>query len=388
MDSSVLIVGAGGLGSPVALYLGAAGVGRIGIVDFDQVDLSNLQRQILHTSCDVGRPKVESAVERLAMLNPDVKVIPHAEPLSSANALALLSQYDLVVNGSDNFPTRYLVNDACVFSNKPLVDGSVLRFEGHVTVFLPGRGCYRCLFPAPPPPGLMPNCQEAGVLGVLCGVIGSLQGLEALKLLLGIGEPLAGRLLWIDGLSLEIRSLKVRRDPTCPVCGDRPTITDWLTTRTSAASPSLSHILFTSPLDVSLTPWSDTHSCRGKKRADQGPRANQSVRELREGRRLARDDPLSITLTSIGFARDRGGRKRSTPSWRWREQPSARVTRSGSLSWGMASSTSRRTRPIPGPKISEAHRGWGQGGLLRQQHDGPRDRQGSAHRRGPLRQPV
>ncbi len=226
LDSSVLIVGAGGLGSPVALYLGAAGVGRIGIVDFDQVDLSNLQRQILHTSCDVGRPKVESAVERLAMLNPEVKVVPHAEPLSPANALALLSQYDLVVNGSDNFPTRYLVNDACVFSNKPLVDGSILRFEGHVTVFLPGRGCYRCLFPAPPPPGLMPNCQEAGVLGVLCGVIGSLQGLEALKLLLGIGEPLAGRLLWIDGLSLEIRSLKVRRDPACPICGDRPTITE------------------------------------------------------------------------------------------------------------------------------------------------------------------
>ena len=226
LDSSVLIVGAGGLGSPVALYLAAAGVGRIGIVDFDQVDLSNLQRQILHATGDVGRPNVESALERLALLNPDVKVIPHGEPLSSANALALLSQYDLVVNGSDNFPTRYLVNDACVFSKKPLVDGSILRFEGHVTVFLPGRGCYRCLFPAPPPPGLMPNCQEAGVLGVLCGVVGSLQGLEALKLLLGIGEPLAGRLLWIDGLSLEIRSLKVRRDPSCPVCGDQPTITE------------------------------------------------------------------------------------------------------------------------------------------------------------------
>ena len=226
LESSVLIVGAGGLGSPVALYLAAADVGRIGIVDFDRVDLSNLQRQILHATGDVGRPKVESAVERLAALNPDVKVVPHGEPLSSANGLGLLGQYDLFINGSDNFPTRYLVNDASVFLKKPLVDGSILRFEGQVTVFLPGQGCYRCLFPAPPPPGLMPNCQEAGVLGVLCGVVGSLQGLEALKVLLGIGQPLVGRLLWIDGLSLEVRSLKVRRDPACPVCGDRPTITE------------------------------------------------------------------------------------------------------------------------------------------------------------------
>lgn len=225
LESSVLMIGAGGLGSPAALYLAAAGVGRIGIVDFDVVDLSNLQRQILHGTEDVSRPKVESAVDRLTALNPDVRVEPHRVALSSDNALDLIGRYDLVVNGCDNFPTRYLLNDACVFLRKPWVDGSIFRFEGQVTSFVPGSGCYRCLFPEPPPPGMVPSCQEAGVLGVLCGVIGSVEALEAIKLLLGIGRPLAGRLLFFDALGGEFRRLKVRRNPACPVCGDSPTIT-------------------------------------------------------------------------------------------------------------------------------------------------------------------
>lgn len=225
LESSVLMIGAGGLGSPAALYLAAAGVGRIGIVDFDTVDLSNLQRQILHGTEDVSRPKVESAEKRLTALNPDVRVEPHRIALSSENALDLIGRYDLVVNGCDNFPTRYLLNDACVFLRKPWVDGSILRFEGQVTSFIPGSGCYRCLFPEPPPPGLVPSCQEAGVLGVLCGVIGSLEALEAIKLLLGIGRSLAGRLIFFDALNGEFRRLKVRKNSACPVCGDSPTIT-------------------------------------------------------------------------------------------------------------------------------------------------------------------
>lgn len=226
LNSSALLVGAGGLGSPAALYLGAAGVGRLGIIDADVVDLSNLQRQILHHVDDVGRPKVVSAVETIGQINPDVKVEPIQALLSSENAKEVISQYDVVVNGCDNFPTRYLVNDACVLLKKPLVDGSIFKFEGQVTVFLPGQGCYRCLYPAPPPPGLVPSCQEAGVLGVLCGIVGSLQAIEAIKLLLGIGDSLAGRLLFFDSLGMEFRQVKVRRDTDCPVCGDRPTITD------------------------------------------------------------------------------------------------------------------------------------------------------------------
>jgi molybdopterin/thiamine biosynthesis adenylyltransferase/molybdopterin converting factor small subunit len=226
LNSSILLVGAGGLGSPAALYLAAAGVGRLGIIDADVVDMSNLQRQILHHVDDVGRPKVQSAVDSIGQINPDVKVEPFQAILSSENAKDIIGQYDLVVNGCDNFPTRYLVNDVCVFLKKPLVDGSIFKFEGQVTVFVPGQGCYRCLYPSPPPPGLVPSCQEAGVLGVLCGIVGSLQAIEAIKLLLGIGESLAGRLLFVDALGMEFRQVKVRRDPDCPVCGDRPTITD------------------------------------------------------------------------------------------------------------------------------------------------------------------
>lgn len=226
LNSKVLLIGAGGLGSPAALYLAAAGVGTLGIVDFDVVDLSNLQRQILHHVHDVGRPKVQSAVETIRDLNPDVKVIPYNEPLNSSNVKRILAGFDVIVNGCDNFPTRYLTNDACFFLNKPMVDGSIFKFEGQVTVFVPGQGCYRCLYPSPPPPGLVPSCQEAGVFGVLCGVVASIQGIETIKLLLGLGESLVGRLLFFDALGMEFRQVKIRRDQECPVCGDHPTITD------------------------------------------------------------------------------------------------------------------------------------------------------------------
>ncbi len=224
--AKVLIVGAGGLGSPAALYLALAGVGTLGLVDFDVVDMSNLQRQILHRTEDIGKRKVVSAEETIAAYNPDVRVVPHEEPLHSENALEIISQYDIVVNGADNFAARYLVNDACVFLKKPLVDGSILLFDGQATVYLPEKGCYRCLYPAPPPPGLVPSCAEAGVLGALCGTIGSIQATEVLKIILGIGEPLNGRLLLYDALSMEVRQVRVRRDPNCVVCGDNPTITE------------------------------------------------------------------------------------------------------------------------------------------------------------------
>ena len=224
MGSKVLIVGAGGLGSPIALYLALAGVGTIGIVDFDVVDLSNLQRQIMHQGDDIGRPKVLSAKETLNSYNPEVNVITHEAPLTSDNALEIIPNYDIIVNGADNFATRYLVNDASYLSGKPLVDGSILLFDGQASTYVPGKGCYRCLFPEPPPPGLVPSCAEAGVLGALCGTIGSIQATEVLKLILGIGEPLTGRLLLYDALSMEVRIVKTRRDPKCPLCGDEPTI--------------------------------------------------------------------------------------------------------------------------------------------------------------------
>jgi adenylyltransferase/sulfurtransferase len=219
----VLLIGAGGLGSPAALYLAAAGVGTIGIVDDDQVALTNLQRQVLHGTSTVDRPKVDSAADRLADLNPRVRVERYQTRLTSGNAVELFRGFDVVVDGSDNFPTRYLVNDAAVLTGRPLVHGSVLRFEGQVSVLgVPGRPCYRCLHPEPPSPALVESCAEAGVLGVIPGIIGSLQALEAMKLLLGAGTPLAGRLLLFDGLSLRWRELAVSRDPECVVCGERP----------------------------------------------------------------------------------------------------------------------------------------------------------------------
>jgi len=227
LNASVLLVGAGGLGSPASLYLAAAGVGTLGILDYDVVDVSNLQRQILHHTADVGRPKTVSAAETLGAINPDVRVIGHQVQLSSQNALDILGGYDVVLNCTDNFPTRYLVNDACVLLKKPLVDGSILQFDGQMTVYHTAVGgpCYRCLFPAPPPPGEVPTCAQAGVLGVLPGIIGTMQALEAIKLLLGIGTPMIGRLLIFDGLEMDVSIVSIKRDPACPVCGDQPTIT-------------------------------------------------------------------------------------------------------------------------------------------------------------------
>ena len=222
-----LCVGAGGLGSPVALYLTAAGVGTIGIVDFDEVDYSNLHRQIIHGTPDVGRPKLESAKSRLNALNPEVEVITHEMALSSQNALDLFADYDLVIDGTDNFPTRYLVNDACVIQGKPNVYGSIFRFEGQNSVFATKDGpCYRCLYPEPPPPGLVPSCAEGGVLGILPGVVGTLQATEAVKLILGVGELLIGRFLIFDALKMKFRELRLRKDPDCPVCGENPTVTE------------------------------------------------------------------------------------------------------------------------------------------------------------------
>lgn len=226
MGAKALIIGAGGLGSPAAVYLSLAGVGTVGLVDFDVVELSNLQRQILHHTTDVGRPKLQSARDNLHAYNPDVNVVLHEVRLESDNAMEIIGQYDLVVNGADNFATRYLVNDACYLLNKPLVDGSILIFDGQATVFLPGQGCYRCLFPSPPPPGMVPNCAEAGVLGALTGLVGSVQATEALKYFLSIGESLSSRLLLIDALSMNFREVKLKRNPQCPLCGDNPTITE------------------------------------------------------------------------------------------------------------------------------------------------------------------
>ena len=226
LDASVLVVGAGGLGSPICIYLALAGVGTVGIVDFDTVDVTNLQRQILHHNDDVGRPKVESARETLLAYNPDLNVALHEEPITSANAMGIMEGYDVIINGADNFPARYLVNDAAYLSGKPLVDGSILMFDGQATVFLPGQGCYRCLFPSPPPPGEVPSCAEAGVLGMLPGMVGTIQATETAKLILGVGTSLASRLLLIDALDMEFRTVKVRRNPDCPLCGDNPTVTE------------------------------------------------------------------------------------------------------------------------------------------------------------------
>ncbi len=226
-ETSVLCIGAGGLGSPIALYLAAAGIGRIGIVDFDTVDHSNLQRQIIHSDADVGRPKAESAKESIKAINPNVDVVIHNTRISSENALDLVRPYDIVVDGTDNFPTRYLTNDACVLLGKPNVYGSIFRFEGQASVFAPHQGgpCYRCLYPEPPPPGMVPSCAEGGVLGVLPGIVGCIQATEILKLAIGKGTTLVGRLLLFNALDMKFRELKLRKDPKCPLCGTNPTIT-------------------------------------------------------------------------------------------------------------------------------------------------------------------
>jgi sulfur-carrier protein adenylyltransferase/sulfurtransferase len=225
-QARVLLIGTGGLGAPLGLYLTAAGVGRIGLVDFDKVDFTNLQRQVTFSTSDVGRPKIAAAVERLAGLNPEIQIQTYETRLTSENALEILREYDVVVDGTDNFPTRYLVNDACVLLGKPNVYGSIFRFEGQATIFgYPGGPCYRCLYPEPPPPGLVPSCAEGGVLGVLPGIVGAIQAMETIKLLLGKGELLVGRLLQFDALAMRFREFKLRKDPACPLCGEKRAVT-------------------------------------------------------------------------------------------------------------------------------------------------------------------
>ncbi len=226
-SARVLTIGAGGLGSPLALYLAAAGIGTLGVVDFDVVDESNLQRQIIHGTSDVGRPKMESAQDRIKDINPNVHVEAYEEALTSENALEIFKDFDIIVDGTDNFPTRYLVNDACVLLKKPNVYGSIFRFEGQASVFYAEEGpCYRCLYPEPPPPGLVPSCAEGGVLGILPGIIGTIQATETVKLILGTGKPLIGRLLLYDALDMRFREMKLRKDPSCPICGENPTVTE------------------------------------------------------------------------------------------------------------------------------------------------------------------
>src|SRR5580700_906929 len=240
--AKVLLIGAGGLGAPLGLYLSAAGVGRIGLVDFDVVDFTNLQRQVIHSTADVGRNKIDSAAEKMKGINPNVTIVKHEVALSSENALDILKDYDIVVDGTDNFPTRYLVNDACVLLGKPNVYGSIFRFEGQATVFAyEGGPCYRCLYPEPPPPGLVPSCAEGGVLGILPGTIGLIQATETVKLILGIGEPLVGRLLLYDALAMRFRELKLRRNPECPVCGDHPTIHELIDYQQFCGIPNQPH---------------------------------------------------------------------------------------------------------------------------------------------------
>jgi sulfur-carrier protein adenylyltransferase/sulfurtransferase len=243
--ASVLLIGAGGLGSPLAMYLGAAGIGRIGLVDYDVVDYTNLQRQIIHGTKDVGRPKLDSAKERILDINPHIQVDTYEVPLTSDNALELFAPYDIIIDGTDNFPTRYLTNDACVLLGKPNVYGSIFRFEGQASVFYAKEGpCYRCLFPEPPPPGLVPSCAEGGVLGVLPGTIGAIQATEAVKLILGEGEPLIGRLLLYDALNMEFDQVNLRKNPNCPICSENPTLTELIDYEQFCGMPAHDHSLY------------------------------------------------------------------------------------------------------------------------------------------------
>jgi molybdopterin/thiamine biosynthesis adenylyltransferase len=241
LNTSVLLLGAGGLGSPAAMYLAAAGIGKLGILDFDAVDASNLQRQLLHGVEDLGRPKVDSAEDTLQGLNPDLQVVKHPVHVNSENAFEIFRPYDLIVDGTDNFPTRYLANDAAYLLGKPLVYGAIYRFEGQMTVFdaAHGHGCYRCLFPTPPPPGAVPSCAEAGVFGVLPGIIGSLMAFETIKYVLGIGDSLVGRLLVFEGMDMSFRTLNLRRNPECPLCGDNPTVTQLIDYEQFCGAPAV-----------------------------------------------------------------------------------------------------------------------------------------------------
>lgn len=282
LNGKVLVIGAGGLGSPIALYLAAAGVGTIGLVEFDTIDASNLQRQILFTTGEVGTSKLDAAEKRLTALNPDVKVIKYSGRISSENALEWIAPYDVVINGTDNFPTRYLVNDACVLLKKINVDGSIFRFEGLNTVFAPhlkewnGRnissGCYRCQYPEPPPPGLVPSCAEGGVMGAMCGIVGSVQANETIKILAGIGTPLFGRLQVLNALDMEFRTLKLRRDPACPVCGDKPTITKLIDYHQFCGMPSATAskpIVSEKGVQLNVNPEWEVHPAQVKQWLDQ-----------------------------------------------------------------------------------------------------------------------
>lgn len=273
--ASVLCIGAGGLGSPIAMYLAAAGVGKIGIVDFDTVDFSNLQRQILHGTEDVGRPKSESARATINRLNPNCEVVLHNVRISSENALDIIGQYQIVVDGTDNFPTRYLTNDACVLLKKPNVYGSIFRFEGQASVFAPTLGgpCYRCLYPEPPPPGMVPSCAEGGVLGVLPGIIGCIQTNEILKLILGKGDPLVGRLLLFNALDMKFREVRLRRDPECPICGDKPTIKELIDYNQFCGIPQEPEAPAQNPDEVTV---------REMKRALDDPKLGIKVIDVRE----------------------------------------------------------------------------------------------------------
>jgi molybdopterin/thiamine biosynthesis adenylyltransferase len=239
INASVLLVGAGGLGSPLAMYLAAAGVGKIGIVDFDTVDITNLHRQILHGNEDVGRPKVDSAEDRIKSINPDIDVIKIPKHMNSENAMDIAKDFDILVDGTDNFPTRYLINDVGVLANKPIVHGSIFLFDGQITTFMPNQGCYRCLYPAPPPPGMVPSCSEAGVLGVLPGIVGSVMAAEAIKIILGLGNTLVNRLLMFDALEMEFRKVKIRKDPECPICGDNPSIDELIDYEAFCGMPAI-----------------------------------------------------------------------------------------------------------------------------------------------------
>jgi len=274
-STSVLCIGAGGLGSPIAMYLAAAGIGKLGILDFDSVDYSNLQRQIIHTTADVGRPKTQSAKETINAINPNVEVVVHNARITSENALDLIRPYDIVVDGTDNFPTRYLTNDACVLLKKANVYGSIFRFEGQASVFAPHLGgpCYRCLYPEPPPPGMVPSCAEGGVLGVLPGIVGTIQATEILKLALGKGSSLVGRLLLFNALDMKFRELKLRRDPQCPICGDNPTIKELI-----------DYEMFCGITPEPATPASnpDEVSVQDMKRALENPKTGIKVIDVRE----------------------------------------------------------------------------------------------------------
>jgi adenylyltransferase/sulfurtransferase len=283
LNAKVLVIGAGGLGSPVSMYLAAAGVGTIGLVEFDTIDHSNLQRQVLYTTGDVGKSKLETAAARLVALNPDVKVVKHAGRIDSSNAMEWIAPYDVVINGTDNFPTRYLVNDACVLLKKVNVDGSIFRFEGLNTVFAPhlkewnGKeiqtGCYRCQYPEPPPPGMVPSCAEGGVMGAMCGIVGSVQANEAIKVLAGIGMPLFGRLQVLNALDMEFRRLRLRRDKNCPVCGDSPTVTKLIDYQEFCGMPSANAakpVVTDHGIQITINPEWEVHPAEVKEREVRG----------------------------------------------------------------------------------------------------------------------